>query len=250
ATAALVAALVLGTTTTLWQAHRARVEAERGRAVGAFVISLFEGADPDLHPEGPVTARDLLVAGAARVDSLAAAPATRVDLLTTLGSLLGKVGDYDGAETLLDRAVGEARAGLPASDPGLARALDELGVRRTLTGDAGLAEPALREALALRVEHAASPDEIAATEGNLAAAYRNLGRLDEAAALYRSAIDRLAASTGGDSLAFASELMGLGQVLQDQGRLDDAEAAFRTVLRLHERAGLEIPFVAIATHNL
>lgn len=249
ASVALLVAIGVGGASTLRQARLARLEAERGRAVGEFLVGLFEGADPDLHPEGPVSARELLEVGAARIDSLAAGPAARVDLLTTLGSLFGKVGDYDRAETLLEQAVAEARSGSGVSDAALARALDELGVRRTLTGDVGEAEPVLRQALEQRRAHGADPLAVAATEGNLAAALRNLGRLDESADLYRSAIDRLA-GTGSDSLDFASELMGLGQVRQDQDRVKEAVDAFRTVLRLHRDAGLEIPFVAIATHNL
>lgn len=249
ATAALGVALIAGAAGTLWQAREARLQSERGEAVGDFLFSLFEGADPDLNPGEPVTALELLEAGAARVDALDAGPQARADLLTTLGSLFGKIGEYDRAEALLAQAVDEARRGLNARDPALSRALDELGVRRTLSGDVGEAAPLLEEALELRLDQG-DPGEIAATEGNLAAALRNLGRLDESETLYRSAIARLDEAVEGDSLAFAAELMGLGQVLELQGRYAEAEELFRTVIRLHLSVGREVPLLATATHNL
>ncbi|MGE0555003.1 MAG: tetratricopeptide repeat protein [Gemmatimonadales bacterium] len=248
--AALVVAIAIGVGSTLWQARLARIEAERGRAVGDFLFSLFEGADPDLHPGEPVTALELLEAGLARVDSLAAGPQARVDLLTTLGLLFGKLGHYDRSEALLRQAVTEARAGLPARDPAVGKALDALGIQLSRSGDLSEAEAVLTEALEVRRTGRASAVETASTEGNLAQTIRRRGRYAEAESLYRTAIDRLAATSGADSATFVSELMGLGQVYQVMDRREEAEALFETVRRLERARPTERPLLAFATHNL
>ncbi len=247
---ALIVSVGLGAAGTVSQAREARLQAERGQAVGDFLFSLFEGADPDLNPGEPVTALELLEAGAARVDSVQAAPETRVDLLRTLGELFGKLGHYDRAEALLRQAADEARNDLQRDDPALAATLDALGVRLGLTGDLEESERLLREALAVRERQGASPTLMAATRGNLGLTLRRRGAHEEAATLYRTAIDELAAESRGDSTVFISELMGLAQVYQFEGRLEEAEELLRTVRRLKEATGVPDPFLAQAIHNL
>lgn len=249
-TVALLAAIVLGVAGTLWQARNARVQAQRREAVGDFLFSLFDGADPDLNPGEPVTAADLLEAGRSRIDSLDAGPEVRVDLLTTLGVLFDKLGHYDRSRELLEQAVRETRTALPADDPATGRALDALGVALWRNGDLEEAERVLTEALEARRSSGAPAIDVATTQGNLAATLRSRGRYDEAAAMYASTIDRLHALSDGDTLTFASELMGLGQVYQFQGRLGEAEKLFRTVQSLTTSARGEDRLTAYATHNL
>lgn len=246
--AAIVAA-VLGVAGTVWQAREARLQAERGEAVGDFLFSLFEGADPEVNPGQAITALDLLEAGAARVDSLDAGPETRVDLLRTLGSLFGRLGEQDRSETLLREAVATARAELDSDEAVYADALADLGIRLSSAGNLEEAEAALTEALELRQGQRASPFDVATAQGNLGAALRNLARYDEAEDAYRSAISTLDRETSGDTLVFASELMGLAQVLQFQDRFEEAEALF-LVVRRHQLEAPERPLLGFVTHNL
>lgn len=250
ALAALLAAVVLGAVGTLWQAREARLQAERGRAVGAFLFSLFEGADPDLRPGAPATVLELLEAGAERVDSVEAAPELRVDLLTTLGELFGKQGHYGRAETLLRRAVEGAHRDLRPGDPAIGRARHALGAQLAELGNLEEAEALLRSALGARLRDGSPPLDVTATRGALATAIGRRGRYAEAAGLFEAAIDELDEATRGDSASYASELMGLAQIYQYEDRLDEAEALFRSVRRLASQGGAETPFLAHATHNL
>jgi serine/threonine-protein kinase len=247
--AVLVVAISAGMTGTLVQSRAARMESQRAQAVGDFVLSLFEGADPDLHPGEPVTAAELLEAGLARVDSLDAGPETEVDLLATLGSLFGKLGQDERAEQLLRRAVDVSVNSLGDRDPATGRALDELGVRLALTGNLEEAEEVLRRALDVRRAAGVSAEEIGTTQGNLAKAIERQGRFDDAVEAYRAAIATLDRATGGDSLQFASELMGLAQTYERDERFEEADALMRTVRRLRETEG-DSPALAIAIHNL
>jgi tetratricopeptide (TPR) repeat protein len=167
-----------------------------------------------------------------------------------MGVLFGKLGHYDRADTLLRRAVTEAEAGLPRGDPAVGDALDALGTHLSQLGSLEEAEQLLTRALEARRRGGAPPVAVASTQGNLALTIRRRGRYDEVAALYQAAIGRLQAAFGSDSVRFASELMGLGQVYQFQDRPADAEALFRTVRRLKEAAGTEDPLLAHANHNL
>ncbi len=247
--AAAVAAVLLGGAGTLWQAREARLEAQRAQAVGDFLFSLFDGADPDLHPGEPVTANELLEAGLARVDSLRAGPEVRAALLTTLGVLFGKLGQDERAEPLLRQAVDESMSSLGERHPTTGRALDALGTRLGLTGDPEEGVALLKRALATRRATGATLMEIGTTQGNLAKALENAGSLDEAIVTYQAAIETLEEATGGDSLAFASELMGLAQAYEDNERFEEADPLMRAVLRIRQPHG-DSPPHATALHNL
>ena len=247
--AAVVTAVALGGAGTLWQAREARLEAQRAQAVGDFLLSLFDGADPDLHPGDPVTATQLLEAGVVRVDSLEAGPEVTADLLATMGILFGKLGQHERAEPLLRRAVDEASVALGAHHPVTGKTLDALGTRLALTGDPEEGEAFLEQALSARERSGASPLEIGTTLGNLAKARENSGKLDEAIETYQAAISALDDATGGDSVRFASELMGLAQTFQRAERFGEADPLMRSVLQLR-RAGGDSPAHAVALHNL
>jgi eukaryotic-like serine/threonine-protein kinase len=62
-------ALVLGLSIALWQAHVARVEAQRAERIKSFVESIFTQAVPKQGAGGVVTASDLLVAANKRVEA-------------------------------------------------------------------------------------------------------------------------------------------------------------------------------------
>lgn len=247
--AALALTAVAGVASTARQAREAGLEAERAQAVGDFLFSLFDGADPDLHPGEPVTATELLEAGLVRVDSLDAGPETQVDLLTTMGTLFGKLGQEERAESLLRRAVETSDRALGPDHEATGTALDGLGVRLALTGDLSEAEEVLTRALEVRRAAGAPPVDIGSTQGNLAKALERSGRLPEAIEAYRAALATLDAATGGDSLTFATELMGLAQTYQKEERFEEADALMRAVLRLREAEG-DSPTHAIAIHNL
>ncbi len=97
----LLTALVI----SLIQTQRAEQAAQRSAAVDAFLVGLFESIDPELGHAGALRARDLLDAGAARVDSeLATDPALQSTLNALLGRLLLATGDPQRALSRLQKA--------------------------------------------------------------------------------------------------------------------------------------------------
>ncbi|MEO7935896.1 MAG: tetratricopeptide repeat protein [Dokdonella sp.] len=152
ATCALIIALALGLTGTIWQARRAETQATRATAVLGFVEDLFEGNDPARSKGKTVTARELLDRGAGRVDSeFAQQTELRAQLKHTIGRLYLKLGVLDQAQNELTSSIALTPAiGAGASELRFTRLLDlarvDLAVSET---DAALA--LLDEASALRL---------------------------------------------------------------------------------------------------
>ncbi len=251
AAAAVLLALVGGLTTTMWQARAARLEAARARAVGDFLFSLFEAADPEANRGVVPDARELLDRGAARVDSLGpdAGPEVRVDMLTTLGLLYQKLGAYPQSDSLLTRAAEEARAHLGRDDR-TAAALTALGV---LAVDEGRldADSLLREGLEMRRELGAPDTLLAESLGALGTLEGTRGHLDTALALHRRALALDRGAQGTASPRVATDLNNVGLALDGLGRIDEAEAALRDALRIRrELYGETHPLVAMSLTNL
>ncbi|MEM7787630.1 MAG: serine/threonine-protein kinase [Bacteroidota bacterium] len=207
----------------------ARAERDRAEATAAFVTGLFDAADPFVAPtERPDTlrARDLLLRGAGRAQAaLGDQPATRADVLTTVGEALVALGLYTEADSVLGRAVAAAReAGTAGS---VAYALTAQGRARSWGDAPAEAVASLREALA----EADAPKAAASARFHLGAALRRAGELDEAATV-------LAAARADDRepLDAASVRIELGRVEQDRGRPADAEPLFREALTLQQAA--------------
>ncbi len=143
------------------QARRASDQAERARATSRFLAGLFEAADPvgfgsrgallGANPgAGDVTAREMLDRGLAQLDDeLLDRPETRGDLLHAIGMAYLGVGQLDGAERALRRALEVRRKALGPNHPDVADTLQGLGLVLLLYTDVE-AEPVLREALAIR----------------------------------------------------------------------------------------------------
>ena len=102
---AVAVALILGSGISLWQAHQARLEAQRADSVRNFLTDLFAIADPDLTQGREVTARELLREGARRV-TLApnSNPILVADIDAVIGKLANDIGDYDTAASRLREA--------------------------------------------------------------------------------------------------------------------------------------------------
>ncbi|MBL8334389.1 MAG: serine/threonine protein kinase [Rubrivivax sp.] len=111
---AVAAALSLGLATALWQAGEARAQAQRAEAVKGFLVGVFRHADPRLpsdQPRGGITARQLLDAAVARLDSdVRDDAALRVELLGLLTDVVGYLEDDARFAELLPRWVALAQA--------------------------------------------------------------------------------------------------------------------------------------------
>ena len=252
--AALVVVTLVGLYATLWQAGEARAQAhaalaasDRAVAVSEFLISLFEGSDPDLHGNRPPDAKALLDAGLERVSSeFAHHPETRVELMLALAHIYRKLGEIDQADSLLSLSQAEQ-----AGDA-LQRARAWM-IRSFLHYDRGEPEPAItaaRQAQSLLASDAplALRLELGLTE---ARSLSRAGKRDEAVELAQAQLSLLESSANSEPtlrLAILAELIGF---LTVAGRPTEALAPGEEASQLIA-AGIGIPttvLTALANHS-
>lgn len=238
-------------------AERARVEAATAREVTAFLVGLFEAADPDVARTDSLTVRALLERATARIDSLDAQPAVQIELLESLGEVQASLGAFEAAVPLLERAV-EVRRRSGAHDTLRARTLVRLGDAHSSGRAWTFAVDAYRRALALAGSDPSGPRtdallglagvelfledldsaqvhleaavalertlgrDDAASRGNLAALLRRRGDLDGAARIYVDLIAEERAAPTRGATAFATTLNNLAVVRRMQERYDEA----------------------------
>src|SRR5690606_18825420 len=211
------------------EAARARDEAE---ASAAFLESLFAAADPFAEErQDTLRIRDLLAPGLARVRvEFADQPTTRGRLLHVIGTTYLRLGLFPEAEAALREAVALRRAAAPPAD--LAASLSARASALLETGRPDEAAMAASEARRLAAGDAALMTE---AEQRQALALTDLGRAGEAEAILRAAWERLEREGSLGRPAVADVERTLGRVLLSQGRIADAEAAYRTALGRYER---------------
>jgi tetratricopeptide (TPR) repeat protein/tRNA A-37 threonylcarbamoyl transferase component Bud32 len=257
AMSALLAAAVLtglvGTSIGLVRARRAealaREEAETARQVTAFLAGLFLKANPRQTRGATLTARDLLDAGAERIDAdLAAQPRARATLLHTIAASYQALGLTEKALPLAEQAV-SLRAEVFGPDH-----LATLKSRNLLVAvytDLGRQEDALRvlrESLPL-AERSLGPthDETIRVLSNLGVILQGLGRSGEARDAAREALDRLRRAGRGDTVIAAHALQTQADALAQLGQAAEAEPLHGEALRIFEaKLGADHPETLMA----
>ncbi len=233
---------IAGTTVGLIRAVRAErtavLEATAATQVSDFLVDLFEVSDPDRSRGSTITAREILDAGATRVESeLAGQPQTQARLMTTIGKVYRNLGLYEEAGPLLQTALDLRRQELGRDDPSVSATLIELADLDILLARYDEAETRLREAMALMERR---PDEdrlaLARSISDLASVYRRQGRYDASRPLYERARDLRIAVLGPDHPEVADSLNGLAILAWNEGDYVAAEDLYKQALAIWEKA--------------
>ncbi len=233
---------IAGTTIGLIRAVRAErtatLEASAATQVSAFLVDLFEVSDPDRSRGSTITAREILDAGAARIETeLADQPQTQARLMDTIGKVYRNLGLYEDAGPLLQTALDLRRRELGGDDPSVSASLIELADLDILLARYDEAETRLREAMAL-MERRPGEDqlELARSVSELASVYRRQGRYDASRPLYERARDIRIAVLGPDHPEVADSWNGLAILAWNEGDYVAAEALYKQALAIWERA--------------
>ncbi len=157
------------------------------------------------------------------------------DIASTINDLavvLISKSDHDAAESLLNEALAMyGRLGL-ADGREAAAVFNSLGQIENAKANGAAAESRYRRALAMLRAMPDTDREIAENLNDLAVVMQSAGRLDEAASLYREALEiirRLRGSESPESAAISSNLAG---VLASQADFGGAERLYREVLTM------------------
>jgi serine/threonine-protein kinase len=144
-----------------------RLAQERDRALAAqtsaqqvseFLVSVFEQADPDTSAGRTITARDLLDAGARRIDGLEHVdPSARAQLLEALGRIYDNLGLVDSSLGLYQRALKAHRQMSELQVSALARLYRRLANAHETKGETDIARKYLDQAQTLLEAHPEMP---------------------------------------------------------------------------------------------
>lgn len=258
-TAALIAFLALiafsvGMGVLARRATRARVAAEKQQLTATreaqFLASIFNAATPDVAKGQEVTARQLLDQGKRRVDAeLASEPEVQATMLANLGYAYTRLGLYEQARPILERAYEFQNHQPSVGSLNLAQTAEILGNVYRLQGEYKKAEPLFRQAVAIDEKAPGEHGELLSeTLNSLGECFFLENRDAEAEATLRRALalegsreDGLAATTR-DYLALVVKRKGdfnqEVQLLQDAVRID------------RQADGPDSPSYAIALQNL
>ncbi|MCU0304359.1 MAG: serine/threonine-protein kinase [Thermoanaerobaculales bacterium] len=254
--AVAVLSLVGGLYGALWQADRAAAAARasaasqrRAEHTKQFLISLFEVADPLQSGGASITARDLLEQGSRRLESeLVTEPELRADLLEAVARIETGLGALDEAERSARLALELRGEAAPA-----ARATAEatLGAIRIQQGDLDGAQELLEGSLAALEAARAEPLVTARVRSDLGQVLFWRKQSAAAEALERAVYEVFVRELGAEHIESALHLRNLGVLLDDLGRLDEAETAYRESQRLLERSlGPDHPNLALSYLSL
>lgn len=230
---AIVAMALLGSSVVAWRsAEAAHAEAARAEAAQAYLLSVFDAADPGNRGGFKVSARDLVDAGARRLaTAYATQPALRADAALTIGRVQLRLGDAAGAVAQL-----QWEDTLDAELPGAARRLPErliaLGQAQLLVGSLDAAEASAQRALAAtQTGDGARTGQAMSLLSEIA---RNRGRRDEAVKLGEQAARAVRHSA--DVATAVNVLFQYTNVLRETDELDAARASGEQALAICEAA--------------
>jgi len=242
----VLAGTALSFTVRLSRARDAALaESARAQHVQAFMQGLFEGGEKEAGPAAELRVLTVIDRGAREADALASEPATRADLLATLGALYQRLGRYDRAEALLARALERHRALRGDGDPVVAEDLVALGALRAEQDQVEEAEQLVRQGLALQ-RRALPPAHPALVRSLLALGNVQIARgtLEEARRTLEEAV-ALRSAPGTPPLDLAAALSRLAELEVQASRFPEADALNERALALYRGAlGEKHPLVA------
>jgi tetratricopeptide (TPR) repeat protein len=231
----------------------ARLEADKAARMSELLTSFLTGADPYATRDREPTVRNILDAGAERVQKeLADQPELKAEMLNVIGRVYQRLGMHDTARPLLEEALAIGRQSGGGATVRLAQSLNELGILLRERGDADDAVPLLEEALAMRREILGDKDkDVAVTLVELGRAFEDRGLIDRAEPLYREALAIRREIFGEQHRETSTSKASLALVLLQRGDLDGAEPLFREALDTSRKVlGDEHPNVGAGWNNL
>ncbi|ARA94176.1 hypothetical protein AWN76_014115 [Rhodothermaceae bacterium RA] len=238
---------------TARQADLVARERDKAAQMASFLVELFQVSDPNERQGTDVTAEELLLRGASRIETeLRDQPETRAMLMNVIGRIYRQLGMYRQSETLLSLALDERRQALGDWHPDVAETQQELGRLRRAQGAYATAESLLTEALAMqRALFGERHVRVAQTLSDLGWVLHNKGEAGRAAALFNEALTMRRELLGPRHEDVAESLSSLAAVRRHQGAYDEAEQYYRQALAMYrEVLGPEHLQVARALNDL
>jgi serine/threonine-protein kinase len=234
ALAAAMLSLVAGTVVSQRQARIAQDQAQRAERVKELLLSIFHEADPETGQGPELTAREILAAGARRVETeLAPEPAVRAELLDAIAQIDRSLGLYDAASQAAESSLAERRRLFGADSPEAALSLTTLTEIQAARGNLDEAWRLAEQARPVLEQRFGFDSK----EGQRLARIRvfvldEQGEQEKALALERQVIAATRRRFGPRSVETGRRLLETASILGNLSRFDEAERAARDGLAI------------------
>ena len=212
----------------------AQQEAEKAKQVTALLTSFFEEADPNLSKGEEITAREMLDQATERIeDELADQPEIQGEMLNVIGNVYIKLGDYDVAIAILQRALNVQETTHGRRSAEVALTLHDLG---TIYYNLGM-----YDSCEFYYQQSADIDKqlfgensrpYAIDVSDIAVAIRMQGDFKRAEPMFRQALKLKSELFGEHDVEVAHTLNHLGRLLTFLGKYDEAEPLLRRGLKI------------------
>lgn len=258
---AVLLALVAGFAVTM-AVQSARIARERDKAVtaektatqvSAFLVSLFKVSDPTRSESNPLTVREILDRGTAKVNrELEGEPLVQARLMDTLGQVYSSLGMYDQALPLMESALTTRRQRLGEENLEVAGTLSNLGSVWWHKGEYDKAESLMKRSLATRERLLGPNDAIVANSlNNLGNLYWSKGEYEQAQPALERALAIRERVLGADNPDVATTINSLGAIAYKKGDIKKAQQLWEQTLAIREKTlGPEHPYLAQSLNNL
>ncbi len=212
------------------QRERAQQEAQKAEIVSSYLVDLFGAGTPS----DTVTARTLVHRGLNRVERLQDRPVVQAEMLDALGQASRGIGQWTQADSLLEHSLALRRQHLEPPHPDLVASL--LHVADTKRSEQRLweARPLYEDALNMSRHLRKGTYQAEILEG-LAQTMSQQRAPDSAEVIMRRVIDLRRRTHGERYHTLPLDQMHLAQIVQRQGKHEEAEALYRAGLRQMQR---------------
>jgi serine/threonine-protein kinase len=254
----VVASLVSALAISIRQTQRAndaalaaQLEAQRAERVKAFLVSVFEQADPRRAQGADISARQILAEGARRLETeLAEEPMVRAELFDAVAHIQSSLGLFDQGLVNAERAAKERAAIHGTGSRQHATSLTTMAA--ALLGQGNVAEARRRFDQAITyLEPTGDPEALAEALSGRAEARLIEGDPKGSLSDERRAYDLTAAALGKDSAEALEHLSNLAVLETEAGTFAEAVRMFREILAVLEpREGGDTPAVLDVVLNL
>nr|WP_305119001.1 serine/threonine-protein kinase [Tahibacter harae] len=231
-----LAAIVIGVSLALWQAHVAREQAQRATAVRDFLIELFDASKAGQLPDQRLTLDQLVQRAGTRLQTQTdLSVPTRVELLRTLGEVRMAGSDYAQAGQFYDQALELAQTFYAPTDTAVTRIRllqASLLIHQSRYADASSIYAALLPQMRADIS-AAGVDGLQ----NYASALMYSARTEQALAISAEAARQAAAVYGKGTLGAIRADLVRGNLLVGSGRHADAVQLLESALQAWRSSG-------------
>ncbi len=239
--------------TTVRQNQQITQERDKARQVTAFLADLFKMSDPRQAQGETVTAREMLDAGAERVEEeLSDQPDVQAEMMGVMSQVYRSLGLFDPAEDLAREALRLRQDFFGQQHLDVALSMNDLGLVLRDKGNYAAAESLHQQALAtqrslLGNEH----PEIARSLSNLGAVLGMRGKPREAELFFREALAMQRKLLGNNHEDVPKSLTNLATALRNQANYEAAELLYREALEIRRKLlSAKHPDVAWTLTNL